>query len=508
MSPTTIADRYRLLEPVGHGGMGTVWRAEDAVLGRQVAVKEVRLSPGLEPAAREELLLRTMREARICAKLSHPSIVTVHDVVREGDRPWIVMELVPGRGLDAVVREDGPLPAGRAAGIGRQLLSALGAAHAAGVVHRDVKPSNVLLLDDGRAVLTDFGIAVADSEEPLTLTGQLPGSPGYVAPERLVDGTATPAADLWSLGATLYFAVEGRPTHQRPTPAAQAAAVIDEPPDPPVRAGALQPVLEGMLRRDPELRPAAPELDAALAAVAAAGGAADATPTGLDLSQLAGMRPAVPARSGGGTSDEEPADGERSHRRRFWAALGTLAAGLVSLVLAPLVVEYLSKELFPDPPPTPTPTSDVTGSPVSPSAAPDGFVYHETAGFRLAVPETWSVGESDDGGLEFTASEGHPHVRFREVDLDGMAPYDFLAERTDAVDGEPVRLEEVGHPAGEAALRTWRNDAGGPTIMMTWLLVRGDDGTEILVAYGDDAAGWQSGAGTREAVMDSLRPVE
>ncbi|MFC7329009.1 serine/threonine-protein kinase [Marinactinospora rubrisoli] len=496
MSPNnTLAGRYRLLEPIGQGGMGTVWRAEDGLLGRQVAVKEVRISPDLEPDVRGELLRRTMREARICAKLSHPSIVTVHDVVREGDRPWIVMELLPGRGLDAVVHDDGPLPPHRVAEIGRQLLAALGAAHAAGVLHRDVKPSNVLLLPDGRAVLTDFGIAVADSEERLTLTGRLPGSPGYLAPERLVDGTMTPASDLWSLGATLYFAVEGRPTHERATVAAQAAAAIDEPPDPARRAGTLEPVLARMLLRDPERRPSGPELDAALAAVAAGGGVVDRTPTGLDVSELTGTRPAAPPGS---------ADAPGS-RHRFWKAAGALAGALVSLLLAPLLVEAVTRWLFPDDPPVPTPSPTPS---VATTAVPDGFVYHETGGFRLAVPETWSVREGDDGELWFSANDGYTQARLQAVDLDGMTPYDFLDERADAVDGEPVRVEEVEHPAGEAAVRTWRNEEGGVTLMMTWLLVRDDDGAEVLVAYGDTAGDWQSGEGTRDAVLASLRSAD
>ncbi|TDQ48823.1 serine/threonine-protein kinase [Actinorugispora endophytica] len=349
MSPRILADRYRLVEPIGHGGMGTVWRAEDEVLSRDVAIKEVRVSPALEPGTRAELLRRTMREARICAGLNHPSIVTVHDVVRENDRPWIVMELLRGRSLEQVVREEGALPPRRVAEIGRQLLSALRTAHAAGVLHRDVKPANVLLLPDGRPVLTDFGIAVSDSEERLTLTGKLPGSPGYMAPERVSDGTVTAASDQWSLGATLYYAVEGRSAYERPSDAERLTAVLDDYPDPAQRAGALRPVLNGMLQRDPGQRLTGPALDAALASVIAGTRPGDGTPTRLDVSALVPPRTALPpgpritmGAMGAGTPSAPRAGGFR-----WWKIALPLLAGVVTLILAPLLVEWLAAVLFP-----------------------------------------------------------------------------------------------------------------------------------------------------------------
>ncbi|HEX4814585.1 MAG TPA: protein kinase [Nonomuraea sp.] len=250
-----LAGRYRLLSQLGQGGMGTVWRAVDELLRQEVAVKEVRFPPELDEASRTEMTERTLREARAAARLrSHPSIVTVHDVVMDGGRPWIVMELIRGRSLDQIVREEGCLTPQQAAWVGRSVLDALSAAHAMGVLHRDVKPGNVLVSDDGRILLTDFGIATLAGDVALTQTGLLNGSPGYIAPERLRGEDDGPQADLWSLGATLYTAVEGRRAFTGHNPAAVMAAVLMHDPEPVQRAGPLGPILAGLLDKDPARR--------------------------------------------------------------------------------------------------------------------------------------------------------------------------------------------------------------------------------------------------------------
>ncbi|MFI6394173.1 serine/threonine-protein kinase [Nonomuraea sp. NPDC050547] len=250
-----LAGRYRLLSQLGQGGMGIVWLALDELLRQEVAVKEVRLPPDLDAAARAELGERTLREARAAARLrSHPAIVTVHDVVLDGGRPWIVMELVRGRSLDRAVREHGPLPPQQVARIGARILEALAAAHASGIAHRDVKPANVMLTDDGRVLLTDFGIASVAGDAVLTQTGLLTGSPGYIAPERLRGEADGPPADLWSLGATLFAAVEGTAPFARQNPAASMAAVLMQEPPPARRAGSLAPVLAALLEKDPARR--------------------------------------------------------------------------------------------------------------------------------------------------------------------------------------------------------------------------------------------------------------
>jgi serine/threonine protein kinase len=251
-----IAGRYRLLEPVGRGAMGIVWRARDQLLDRDVAIKEVQIAETLTDAERVNAYQRTLREAKTAARLNHPAVVTVYDVAEDEGRPWIVMQLIMAQSLDQVLATSGPLSPRRAAEMGRQLLSALSVAHASGVLHRDVKPSNVLLGADDRAVLTDFGIATFQCDPRLTRTGMLMGSPGFTAPERVRGGNALPASDLWSLGATLYAAVEGQGPYESLGDAMTTMfAIINlDPPSAPT-SGALEPVISALLRREPADRP-------------------------------------------------------------------------------------------------------------------------------------------------------------------------------------------------------------------------------------------------------------
>lgn len=249
-----IDGRYRLEAVVGSGGMGVVWRAFDQRLGRSIAVKEIRFPSTVTPEERSQLTKRAMVEAQSAARLDHPNIVPVHDVIVENEQPYIIMRLVDGRSLDQLVAEDGPLEAATAAALGIQLLDALAAAHAANIVHRDVKPQNVLVTRDGTALLTDFSIASVFGAETLTRTGALLGSPGYIAPERLMSGQTGPPGDLFALGATLYFAVEGiGPFTAKETIAGLFATAIQPHPR-PQRAGRLTPVLDGLLAKDPDER--------------------------------------------------------------------------------------------------------------------------------------------------------------------------------------------------------------------------------------------------------------
>ncbi|MFC7384515.1 serine/threonine-protein kinase [Sphaerisporangium rhizosphaerae] len=267
-SGRVVAGRYRLLEPLGQGGMGVVWRAVDELLLREVAVKELLGSAELTQPEREIFTTRTFREARAAGRLSHPGVAAVYDVFEDDGHPWIVMQLVPSRTLGAIVREDGALPPGRVAEIGLQVLAALTAAHEAGVLHRDVKPDNVLVTADGNAVLTDFGIATLEEDSPVTRTGTLVGTPAFIAPERALGGRAERASDLWSLGVTLYFAVEGRSPFQRGHMLATLAAVLYQEAAPFQSAGALAPVIEGLLVKDPAVRMRAPEVVRLLGEVA------------------------------------------------------------------------------------------------------------------------------------------------------------------------------------------------------------------------------------------------
>ncbi|MEV6372767.1 serine/threonine-protein kinase [Micromonospora musae] len=252
--PQLVADRYRLLSPLGQGGMGRVWKARDEVLHRDVAIKELVPPPSLTDDERREMRERSLREARAIARLNHINVVRIFDVLRTDGDPWIVMEYVASRSLQDTLAESGPVPSARAIEIGLGVLGALKSAHKAGVMHRDVKPGNVLLGNDGRVVLTDFGLATIPGDPNVTRTGMVLGSPAYIAPERAHDGTAGPEADLWSLGATLYAAVEGKSPYARPSAIATLAALATEPLPPPKNAGPLKPVLQGLLRKDPRER--------------------------------------------------------------------------------------------------------------------------------------------------------------------------------------------------------------------------------------------------------------
>ncbi|MEV8475946.1 serine/threonine-protein kinase [Streptomyces sp. NPDC051173] len=337
-----VAGRYRLLDRLGQGGMGVVWRARDEVLDREVAVKEVRAPAGLLGHEVRQLYARMEREGRAAARISHPNVVTVYDVVTEDGRPWIVMELIRGLSFAEVLEAEGSVTPARAAHIGAETVAALRAAHQVGVLHRDVKPGNVLLANDGRVVLTDFGIATVAGSSALTRTGELVGSPEYLAPERALGRPPGPASDLWSLGVTLYAAVEGFSPFRQDTPLSTIRAVVDEELPPPRGAGALAPVLEGLLRKEPERRLGAEEAERMLRVVA--GGQ-----RGTDLSHAptvpahpaapppsaTGPRTPLPGPPGFGTAPGAPApepgpdDGQHRRTLRVLVAAALVAALLV-----------------------------------------------------------------------------------------------------------------------------------------------------------------------------------
>ncbi|MFC3578321.1 serine/threonine-protein kinase [Streptomyces yaanensis] len=249
-----LAGRYRLEDVLGRGGMGTVWRAKDETLGRTVAVKELRFPSSIDEDEKRRLVTRTLREAKAIARIRNNGAVTVFDVVQEDDRPWIVMELIEGKSLAEAIREDGLLEPKRAAEVGLAILDVLRAAHREGILHRDVKPSNVLIAEDGRVVLTDFGIAQVEGDPSITSTGMLVGAPSYISPERARGHKPGPAADLWSLGGLLYASVEGVPPYDKGSAIATLTAVMTEPLEEPKNAGPLKKVIYGLLAKDPQQR--------------------------------------------------------------------------------------------------------------------------------------------------------------------------------------------------------------------------------------------------------------
>ena len=429
----TVAGRYRLLDRLGSGGMGTVWRAEDTVLGREVAVKEVTFPHGVSDEERAVLRERTRREARAAARLDHPSAVTVYDVAEEDGTPFLVMELVDARTLSEVVRTDGPLSAHQTAEVGLAVLGALEAAHAQGIVHRDVKPGNVLLRADGRVVLTDFGIATFAGDSSITSTGLLLGSPSYIAPERARGETPGPPSDLWSLGATLFTAVEGRPPYDKGEPLPTLTAVITGDHSPFVAAGPLIPVLEGLLEKDPTRRYDAAQTRSGLERVlAAAATAPTATPApaaavssrraertaALSLGKVAeGVRSEEQSSV---TPHAEPAARVSSaperviaHPRRRSRAPLVLSALAVALVVG-LVLLLTSTHRggtsatagsstapsATSPSPQSASAQPSKGSTSGPNtaaaaAAPAGWATHSDSGWTVAVPASYAVGSFD-----------------------------------------------------------------------------------------------------------------
>ncbi|SBT43907.1 serine/threonine-protein kinase [Micromonospora auratinigra] len=373
MQQVVIAGRYRLLDLVGRGGMGRVWRARDEMLHREVAVKQVVPPNWLAAHERDELRARTLREARTAARLSHPNVVRVYDVVQVDDDPWLVMEYVPSRTLQEIIETDGPLAPRRAAGIGLAVLAALRAAHDAGVLHRDVKPANVLLARDGRVLLTDFGLAVFDGGDGMmTRPGLVLGSPQYVAPERAAEGVSSVEADLWSLGATLHAAVEGRSPYARSTAMATLTALASQPPDPAPHAGPLAPVLVGLLRRDPRHRLRHDEAARLLAAAASPAWNRSAQTGGPVSAPVDEITLVLPPRGPGGgpfPAGPGPADG---------------AGAAAASVPYPGVV--------PAPPPRPGAWPTPVTGPDGEGAGPDGHRGPGTGGSRRrALARRWGL---------------------------------------------------------------------------------------------------------------------
>jgi serine/threonine protein kinase len=327
-SERLLAGRYRLGDVLGRGGMGTVWRAVDETLGRTVAVKELRFPSNIDEEEKRRLITRTLREAKAIARIRNTSAVTVYDVVDEDDRPWIVMELVEGKSLAEVIREDGLLDPRRAAEVGLAILDVLRSAHREGILHRDVKPSNVLIADDGRVVLTDFGIAQVEGDPSITSTGMLVGAPSYISPERARGHKPGPAADLWSLGGLLYASVEGTPPYDKGSAIATLTAVMTESLEEPKNAGPLRDVIYGLLTKDPAQRLDDAGARAMLKAVIDAPETEPEPPADATKVVPLPVQPDAPA-STGSRRGEEAADrlrGALRSARKAAAATGAAAA--------------------------------------------------------------------------------------------------------------------------------------------------------------------------------------
>lgn len=481
-----VAGRYRLGRVVGRGGMGRVWQAHDEILDREVAVKEVMPIAGVAPG-RTDIWERTIREARTAARLRHPSVVRVYDVHFADGRPWIVMEYVEGRSLHAVVRDDGPLAVAAVAKIGLALLDGLAAAHAAGVLHRDVTPRNVMLTDDGQALLGDFGVAVFAEESfraNATREDVLLASPAYVAPERVLAGESTTSTDLWSLGATLYLAVEGRPPYERQTPIEQLTALMQEPPDEMRRSGALAAVIGGLLRRDPGDRLTAVQARPLLEAALAGQPPAPRSRVAQRKLTVAGLVVAILGAGGVGAwaASRPPGDVVRPT---------ALPAITVAARPAPL-------------------RCTVDGAPGSPG--PQGWVRHDEDGFRTSAPSGWVRGTNgpvvcflDPAGRQgFTVDPTPP------LDEDRVA---YWTER------ERLLLAGPDAPAGyrRIAISVALYQRGGADWEFTfdeqgtrWHTLRRNfavaDGRGFVVSWTAPDADWDAAVAGFRTVVDSFQP--
>lgn len=383
MQGRLVVGRYRLLELIGRGGMGRVWRATDEMLDRRVAVKEIRIDGllGEGSAVQRE---RSRREARATARIDHPNVVRVYDVAEEDDRLWIVMELVDGRSLEQVLRHDGPVDPREAARIGLALVRALREVHAVGVLHRDIKPGNVLLTERGRVVLTDFGIAAVQDAAALTMAGTLVGSPDYMAPERIEGREQGPPSDLWSLGATLCAAVAGRSPFTRATTLATLHAVLYEEPEIPPEAGPLGELLSGLLLKDPGGRPALDGVEEVLAAVGA-----PPPPEPVPHPPTAVTAPPPPAPE----AAPEPVQDERPPRPRPYRRAALLAATAVVAVSVVAGAVLLALQGSPG-------GGGAAGSP-SPSD-----VRRTEDGFSWAPPTDWNRTQKSPSDISYAAKDG------------------------------------------------------------------------------------------------------
>ncbi|TDQ48243.1 protein kinase domain-containing protein [Actinorugispora endophytica] len=383
-----LAGRYRFSRLIGQGGMGRVWEGTDELLDRPVAVKELAVSEHLPAQEVEVMRARMLREARSAARLSHSSIITVYDVIEQDGLPWIVMELIQGKSLDEITKEQGPLAPERAAKIGLQVAEALAAAHRRGIVHRDVKPANVLVAEGDRTVLTDFGIAFLDDGSRLTSTGDFYGSPDYLAPEQIRGGTSEPAADLWSLGATLYAAVHGSPPFRRATPIETLTAVVEDAVPSPVRAGPLRPLLEELLDKDPAGRPSADWAAESL------GRAVAAVPRSGDADHTVPVTEASPSPGSAG-SPPVPPPGRKRTRKRLRTFAGLLGAVLLVTATA---AAFLAR---------PSTEAALHDAGLSAGAAPEKSPSESAAPPQESVePSSPSETENDESGNEGEEEEG------------------------------------------------------------------------------------------------------
>ncbi|MFJ4472137.1 serine/threonine-protein kinase [Streptomyces sp. NPDC089424] len=529
MQGRLVGGRYRLTDAIGSGGMGRVWRAHDEVLHRAVAIKELTAALYVSEGDQAVLLARTRAEARAAARINHSAVVTVHDVLEHDGRPWIVMELVEGRSLADAVKAQGRVDPAEAARIGLWVLRALRAAHTAGVLHRDVKPGNVLLADDGRVLLTDFGIAQIDGDTTITRTGEVVGSVDYLAPERVRGHDPGPASDLWALGATLYTAVEGTSPFRRTSPLSTMQAVVEEHPAEPRYAGPLGPVITALLRKEPAARPSSGEAERLLAEVAD-GGRPQVTEV---LTPPMRQPEAVPVRQEtrehsrpGPLGSSTPAVPTGRRRRLRTVALVVAMAAVVGGAGAVLVQQWEAGRGSDGASPSVSSTAPVTpsgspsDSPEPQESVPDTWVRKDDpAGFSLSLPDdSWQrevygvqgdltqIDYSPDGGTHLLRiaidkspdfDDAYEHQRDLEQQLQRLAQYQRVTMEKNIYRDREGSLWEYTW----TALETDPGPYAGPRRAIEEMYLT-RDGVEYAIYMSAPAADWET---TREQFDTLLR---
>ncbi|WP_307626895.1 serine/threonine-protein kinase [Streptomyces turgidiscabies] len=545
MQGLLLAGRYRLVDVIGSGGMGRVWRAHDELLHRAVAIKELTAALYVSESEQAVLLARTRAEARAAARINHSAVVTLHDVLDHDGRPWIVMELVEGNSLADEVKDVGRVEPREAARIGLWVLRALTAAHSAGVLHRDVKPGNVLLSQDGRVLLTDFGIAQVEGDTTITRTGEIVGSVDYLAPERLRGEDPGPSSDLWALGATLYTAVEGRSPFRRTSPLTTMQAVVEDEPAAPQHAGPLAPVITALLLKDPAVRPTAAEAEQMLAEAAEgrrprvaqqyvptlhAGAVRTPGEGEVGTFRIGGAAVGSPTPQQG-TAVASAAPGRPSRRGRTVAlavALVVLVGGGVALALHPWNsgTRKAGSAASAGPSGTPSTTPSASG-PASagaggqtsavPGAVPKGWErVNDPAGFSLALPKGWTR-TVDNGQIDYSPDGGRHFLRIAiDEDTDFDDPYLHQLD----LEQQLMRLSEYRRVSlGSNVYR----DRKGSLWDFTWTALTKDspfpgprraieqaylgrDGAEYLIYMSAPAADWATARDQFTTVLRGWRP--
>ncbi|MEV0445404.1 serine/threonine-protein kinase [Streptomyces spectabilis] len=479
-----VAGRYRLVERVGRGGMGTVWRAEDELLGRHVAVKKLHVPPHLNDDEIRTLHERTRREARSAARIAHAHVIVVHDVVDDEGLPCIVMEYIPSVTLGDLLKERGTLAPAEAARHGRAMAAALRAAHDAGVLHRDVKPANVLLGHDGRTVLTDFGIAVESGTPSLTRTGELIGSVRYLAPERLRSAEPGPACDLWSLGVTLYEAVEGRHPFERATAMETAYAIATEPHAPPRAAGELTSLIEGLLVKDPAHRTDAHEAERLLRRAAGAD-------TGTGTAVLGAAAPSTRGRG-------------RGRRAALWCGSAAVVAGCVAggALLWPDGGEASgARPSAGDPRPRPS---------VPPVPSGYHLAKHE-GGLSLPVRDGWTRKNLPGGDVAYIDPSGLVGLRVNVAEFAGSDPVEHWRRteesqtRRDNPGYERVRMASTTFRGTPAGYWEFTFDGKARAFRAVEMAFSDEDGTQYVVYLSAPNARWKQYRPVFDTAMKGIR---